>query len=277
MDIVRHYKQMPPTFQKLQKLQDNLEEDGYSLDSLGLMLDTEDQNYFVTPCDVITFASTGSDGIHFGLLTDFGAVTDLEEAYVVYVSPMDFGSAVFLAARNLKEFTNLLFTMKDAIEIGNFLSIDMADEGEEREDEAEFEYDEEEFLQEREYVLGKLKESLNCTIIQDLKSYYKNLFKERKQQIAIHTQDGIGVIPISNQPITRDKYELEEDVEIDVQDLQAYFQKASVENKLAFVRDAQTLGIIMDDEEVREFVLSELRELGYKIEADRLQRSNESD
>ncbi|WP_187393459.1 hypothetical protein [Bacillus sp. E214] len=217
------------------------------------------------------------DGIHFGLLTDFGAVTDLEEAYVVYVSPMDFGSAVFLAARNLKEFTNLLFTMKDAIEIGNFLSIDMADEGEEREDEAEFEYDEEEFLQEREYVLGKLKESLNCTVIQDVKSYYKNLFKERKQQIAIHTQDGIGVIPISNQPITRDKYELEEDVEIDVQDLQAYFQKASVENKLAYVRDAQTLGIIMDDEEVREFVLSELRELGYKIEADRLQRSNESD
>ena len=70
---------------------------------------------------------------------------------------------------------------------------------------------------------------------------------------------------------------MEEDGEIDVQDLQAYFQKASVENKLAFVRDAQTLGIIMDDEEVREFVLSELRELGYKIEADRLQRSNESD
>jgi hypothetical protein len=277
VDIVRHYKQMPPTFQKLQKLQDNLEEDGYSLDSLGLMLDTEDQNYFVTPCDVITFASTGSDGIHFGLLTDFGAVTDLEEAYVVYVSPMDFGSAVFLAARNLKEFTNLLFTMKDAIEIGNFLSIDIADEGEEREDEAEFEFDEEEFLQEREYVLGKLKESLNCTVIQDVKSYYKNLFKVRKQQIAIHTQGGIGVIPISNQPITRDKYELEEDGEIDVQDLQAYFQKASVENKLAFVRDAQTLGIIMDDEEVREFVLSELRELGYKIEADRLQRSNESD
>lgn len=76
MNNFGEFKQMPPTLQKLQKLQSDLEKEGYSLDALGLMLDTEDHSYYVTPCDVITFASTGVDGIHFGLLTDFGSVTN---------------------------------------------------------------------------------------------------------------------------------------------------------------------------------------------------------
>ncbi len=262
------------------------------------MLDTEDQGYYVTPCDVITFASNGSDGIHFGFLTDFGTVTDLEEAYVVYVSPMDFGSAVFLAARNLKEFMNLLFTMKDTMEIANFLSIEMMDESEknveyeedEEDEEDEYEedeyeeededieiYDDEELIQEREYVLGKLKESLNCSVIEDVNSYYKNLFDERKKQIAIHTKDRIGVIPMSNQPIIAEKYEVEKDMYIEIKDLQAYFRKAPIENKLAFVRDAQCLGIILDERDVREFIVTDLRQLGFKLEADLLKRRNEWD
>ena len=295
---------MPPTFQKLQNLQSDLEKEGYSLDSLGIMLDTEDYSYYVTPCDVITFARTGMDGIHFGLLTDFGTVTNLEDAYVVYISPMDFGSAVFLAARNLKEFTDLLFTMKDTMEIANFLSIEMnekdkdedyeEDEEDEEdecddneyddneydddEDEDDYEYEEdEELLIEREYVLGKLKESMECTIIEDVQAYYKGLFDERKKQTVIHTHDGVGVIPMSGQPINMEKYELYEDMVIDIDDIRTYFQIAPIENKLAFIRDAQNLGIILDDKKVREFILTELKKLGFKIEANRLQSSNEND
>ena len=305
MNNLGKYKQMPPTFQKLQKLQGELEKEGYSLDSLGLMLDTEDLSYYVTPCDVITFASTGSDGIHFGLLTDFGAVTDLEDAYVVYISPMDFGSAVFLAARNLKEFTDLLFTMKDAMEIGNFLSMEMADEEEEEieddnqddecehnEEEIEYEYeeyeeddeeynnsdeDDEDFIQEREYVLNKLKASLNCKVIEDVESYYKNLYEERKKQIVIHTKDRLGIIPINTQPIISEKFDVYKDMEIEILDLKTYFKKVGIENKLAFVREAQNLGIILDDSEVRNFILNELRKLGFESEAERLQRSNKND
>ena len=318
MSNLGQYKQMPPTFLKLQKLQYELEQEGYSLDSLGIMLDTEDCSYYVTPCDVITFASTGSDGIHLGLLTDFGTVTDLEDAYVVYISPMDFGSAVFLAARNLKEFMDILFTMKDTMEIGNFLLMEMSDDEEEEsegddqddeyneenggeieyeyneedEDEIEYEYeeydeDEEEynssdeedgdFLQEREYVLNKLKASLDCKVIEDVDSYYKNLYEERAKQIAIQTKDRIGIIPITNQPICSRKFEVYEDMEIDIHDLQIYFQKASLENQLAFVRDAQNVGIILDDKEVRNYLLNELRKLGFEIEAERLQRSNKND
>lgn len=220
---------------------------------------------------------------------------------MVYISPMDFGSAVFLAARNLKEFTDLLFTMKDAMEIGNFLSIEMIDEEEEDEneygedeyneedDDEEIEYEEEEFdeyeedeydeelLKESEYVLGKLNESLNCTIIEDVESYYKDLYEERNKQIIIATNDRIGIIPMANQSIIHEKYEVVKDMEIDIHDLQVYFQKTEIENKLAFVRDAQNLGIIIDHKEVRDYVVSELRKLGLKIEAERLLQSNEND
>ena len=320
MNNLGQYKKMPPTFQKLQELQDELEKEGYSLDSLGIMLDTDDCSYYVTPCDVITFATTGSDGIHFGLLTDFGCVSDLEDAYVVYISPMDFGSAVFLAARNLKEFIDLLFTMKDSMEIGNFLSIEMADELEEEfeednrdneygydeeeeheieyrsveEDEEEIEYEyedyaeeddaeytsnesDDDFLQERDYVLDRLKASLGCKVIEDIKPYYQNLYEERNKQIAIQTKDRIGILPMNPQPITSKKFEVYEDMEIDIQELETFFQRAQLEDKLAFVRDAQNLGIFLDDKEVLNLTLNELRKLGYEIEAERLQRSNKTD
>ena len=302
MNNLGKYKQMPPTFQKLLKLQGDLEAEGYSLETLGLMLDTEDLSYYVTPCDVITFASTGQDGIHFGLLTDFGTVSDLEEAYVVYVSPSDFGEAVFLAARNLKEFTDILFTMKDTMEISNLfllnemnekdhdeenenddedetedIEYDEDEEYENDEDEDDYEYEEdEELLQEREYVLGKLKEALNCSIIKDIPAYYRRLFDERKERAILHTHDGIGVIPMSSHPNSMEKYELYEDMVIDIDDIRTYFQIMPIENKLAFVRDAQNLGIILDEKEVREFIVAELQKLGFKIEAKRLLRSNET-
>ena len=302
MNNLGQYKQMPPTFQKLQELQRDLEKAGYSLESLGLMLDTEDLSYYVTPCDVITFASTGQDGIHFGLLTDFGTVTDLEEAYVVYVSPSDFGEAVFLAARNLKEFTDILFTMKDTMEISNFFLLNEMnekdhdeenenddedetedieyDEDEDEDDEYEDDYEDEEdeeLLQERIYVLGKLKEALNCSIIKDIPAYYRRLFNERKEQTILHTHDGIGVIPVISHPNIMEKYELYEDMVIDIDDIRTYFQIAPTENKLAFVRDAQNLGIILDEKEVQEFIVEELQKLGLKIEAKRLLRSNENE
>ena len=300
MNNLGQYKQMPPTFRKLQELQRDLEKEGYSLESLGLMLDTEDLSYYVTPCDVITFASTGQDGIHFGLLTDFGTVTDLEEAYVVYVSPSDFGEAVFLAARNLKEFTDILFTMKDTMEISNFFLLNEMNEKDhdeenenDDEDEAEdIEYDEDEddeyeddyedeedeaLLREKDYVLGKLKESLNCSIIKDVQDHYRKLFNERKEQEFLHTYDGIGVVPMSGHPMNMEKYELYEDMVIDIDDIRTYFQIAPIENKLAFVRDAQNLGIILDEKEVREFIVAELQKLGFKNEAKRLLRSNENE
>src|SRR4051812_6794650 len=49
-----------------------------------------DSRYLNTPLDLISFARPGVDGIHYGFLTDFGQVKNLETAYIVRVSPMDF-------------------------------------------------------------------------------------------------------------------------------------------------------------------------------------------
>ena len=62
MNYLGKYSQMPPTFEKLKKLELILEKGGYSLErDLGLILQCDYFAYDVTPYDVITFASTGCD------------------------------------------------------------------------------------------------------------------------------------------------------------------------------------------------------------------------
>ena len=90
---------MPPTIEKLHKLDKEIEKKGYSLGDLSLFLEFDFSPYESTPYDVITFASTGCDGIHFGFLTDFGTVSDLENAFVVCISPMDFDSHIKIVTR----------------------------------------------------------------------------------------------------------------------------------------------------------------------------------
>ena len=69
---------------------------------------TDDTYYTVTPVDAITFCRTGGDGCHFAFLTDFGAQNDLENAPIVFVSPMDWDDYVKLVARNLRDFLGLV-------------------------------------------------------------------------------------------------------------------------------------------------------------------------
>lgn len=66
--------------------------------------ETDNGGYTCSPVDSIVFARTGYDGIHYSLLTDFGRVTNLSEAPVICVSPMDFGHCVRIVAENIKDF-----------------------------------------------------------------------------------------------------------------------------------------------------------------------------
>jgi hypothetical protein len=58
--------------------------------------------------DVISFARPGMDGIHYGFLTDFGSIDDLENASIVRVSPMDFDDPVKIVARNIHDSLRIL-------------------------------------------------------------------------------------------------------------------------------------------------------------------------
>ena len=57
---------------KLIELEERLNKKEHSLDPIGFMPITQHFSYWITPPDVIPFAHTGGNGIHFGFLTDFG-------------------------------------------------------------------------------------------------------------------------------------------------------------------------------------------------------------
>ncbi len=66
-----------------------------------------------TPLDVIVFAVTRQEGIHFGFLTDFGKQPNLEEAPIVLISPSS-EPAPRVVAANLREFLSLVVAVKQA-------------------------------------------------------------------------------------------------------------------------------------------------------------------
>src|SRR5690606_20600257 len=76
-------------------------------DAFHFYLTLSDFRYFNTPCDVVVFGHIGADGIHYGFLTDFGTVSNLEEAPIVCVSAMDSDQPTRIIAKNILEFLKL--------------------------------------------------------------------------------------------------------------------------------------------------------------------------
>ncbi|WP_144528127.1 hypothetical protein [Peribacillus simplex] len=192
MSYLGKYLKMPPTFEKLQKLEKVIEKEGYSLDSdLSLCLQLDFPHYEITPYDVLPFANIGCDGIHYGFLTDFGMVSDLENAFIVCISPMDdFDSHIKIVARNIREFVSLVCTMKGAAEISNFNIIKEEDQYIRLLKELKKE-ENEEYVEEASYVVEKIRSSLVCKIIEDVYHYVeKEVMTAREKQTMLSTLDG---------------------------------------------------------------------------------------
>ncbi|WP_062050417.1 hypothetical protein [Bacillus sp. JCM 19034] len=269
------YKQMPPTLEKLIKLERELEKEGYSLDrDLCFILQTEYFAYDVTPYDVITFASIGSDGIHFGLLTDFGKVTHLENAFVVCISPMDFGSHINIVARNIKEFFSLVCTMKSPVAISNFGFINSEEQyttliNEIKEEEKEHP----EYTEKADYIIDRLQTVLECDVIENVYDYVeKKVISDRKEQTILSTLDGLGIVPVNESNVHHSIYRLEADSKINMDDIQSFFNNATIESKLSFIRDAQFTYLISNETDLKKFVIKEMLELGLYDEVARLKR-----
>ncbi len=224
--------------------------------------------YDVTPFDVITFASTGCDGIHFGFLTDFGTVSDLESAYIVCVSPMDFGSHLKVIARNFQEFLSLVCTLKSAVAISNVVHLRSENQYKKYLKElTEEEKENPEHFQRANDVVQKLMAKMECQLIKDIYEYIENtVAADRKKQTVITTLDGIGVVPLSPASGGHEIYHPEK---LDLKNVSLFFGQATTESKLAFIRDAQFNNQIQDDIELQELVISELKKLGFHDEANR--------
>ncbi|MDQ0862303.1 hypothetical protein [Bacillus sp. V2I10] len=171
------YLKMSSTFEQLRKLEEILKKEGDSLgEDLNLFLHSERFAYDVTPYDVITFASTGMDGLHFGLLTDFGTVLDIENAFVVCVSPMDYGEHIKIVARNIMEFVGLICTMKSAVAISNFIFfqeearyVDYLKELKQQEND--------EYTEKANYIIANLMSTIKCELIDDVYDYVERKVK----------------------------------------------------------------------------------------------------
>src|SRR4030095_3007111 len=94
--------------------------------------------------------------------------------------------------------------------------------------------------------LQRLKEAYNLHKIPDMSDYIRTLREERAQAICMQTLDSIGVVPLVGSQHRSPAQPLSIDWD-DEQELKLLFQEASIETKLAVIRDAQHKKRLFDD------------------------------
>ena len=209
-----------------------------SLDTIGFMPIVDEFSYFITPPDLIPFAHTGGGGIHFGFLTDFGQVKDLNEAPIVCVSPTN-DPPIRLLARNIQEFLNLASSVPHIEMLENFwpwknsLSIE--------EIVTEFNsYASAEWIQKREMISGSFQETFNTTPL-NVQEYVQEVLKERNEKIIVSTFDGLGIIGSHDLEKKGKRFHFDDQRpqnEKEIMQMQDFLSSANKEEKLAFIRDA---------------------------------------
>jgi len=108
----------PKLLMKLEEYQNNKN----SWEYLGVYIDYK-LHASITPLDVIPFAGTGGDGVHFGFLTDFGNEKNLDDAPIVCVSSTN-DPPVRLVANNLKDFFRIVSAIGEAEFLDEFYDSD---------------------------------------------------------------------------------------------------------------------------------------------------------
>lgn len=261
--------EVPAKLLDLITLTGRLKEQGLILygDLLGIYFSLEpvEMRYLNTPVDVIPFGRTGADGIHFGFLTDFGQVETLDDAYIVRVEPMNFDDPVKIVARNLTDFISIMCQYVFALELLDVSSNVMA---------ITKYLDSTNFVSEQNEMLAICREKLKPVCIESLVDYYVQLRKSRAASVVVQTDDGIGVIKTGQNEIEQQEmFTLKRNMQPDVTAVQHYFKKVPLEYKLAFVRDAQSYGILYEELLLKKWIAEELHRLGFHDEGVRLQFS----
>jgi hypothetical protein len=265
--------EIPKTLVNAINLQSELNSEGLTQfgDLGGLFFSYEkiDTRYLNTPLDVIQFARTGSDGVHFGFLTDFGQVNDLENAYIVRVSPMDSDDPVQIVARNLRDFLRLICYAPGAVDVVDVttnkdtfhnipeLAATQTIEG----------YDAE--------VRKALQQRFSLEPIKSLEGYLDEVKNERENEILLPTEDSLGIInkfaTITEETINEKLFKFEDNILVlDTDEVVHFFETTSFEAKLVFLREAQSKALLYDDEEVKLFLSKQLRIMHLDDEAVRI-------
>lgn len=228
--------------------------------------------YSCSPIDSIKFADTGMDGIHYSLLTDFGWVTNLEEAPVICVSPMDFGNCVRLVARNLHDFFALQLGGHDFLLLNEFSSRQhyMEALAKQQEDEHSEFFNHDKWKQERDLVWEMAQEHVHFPIMSDPYGYIEQLRAEREERIVIPTEDRLGIVSFDpdHNCYTSHPWQGTSIPYDELQQLKEFLHSAPHETKLAFIRDYQAQAIA--DTPSQLLICEELERMGMPLAARRL-------
>jgi len=249
--------------------------------------ENENGGYRCSPLDSIMFAGTGMDGIHFSLLTNFGSITDLQEAPVICVSPMDFGNCVRVVANNIYDFFHLSLMGYGSLIMNDYASkedyIKHSQEQEQREDKDYFNEDK---WYEQQMIVRSL--AIRQFGFQPIKDPYELMMSARSkhaESILLPTADGLGVPAalfaegkggtvvdaisttqmneIATHPWANEEIPMQE-----ADQVLEYVKTAPLPALLAFTRDCQQQYI--DDPRLISLLHDKLEQKGFKLEAIRL-------
>ncbi|RFU70402.1 hypothetical protein D0469_07375 [Peribacillus saganii] len=263
---------VPPTLQRLIDLQHVLVDPELVYLGLNFYPSLANYRYFNTPCDVVVFGNMGVDGVHYGFLTDFGTVTDLEAAPIVCVCPMDFERPTRIVANNLTEFLRVnltdsaLFYNKFDSD-GNYLAA--REQWVEEASNSPYQPSENDKLV-LERVTKFLMENLKFPIIDNAYLYVQNVDQERQKNVTIQTEDGLGVTT----PLLKgEKYipfPIQKHAEPDLKLFKEYLYSAPVASRLALFREIQLNYVLQDHQELHGIVIEAMINMDLADEAKRL-------
>lgn len=248
---------VPSSLEKLRLLE---EHHIASWTSLGFGI-SYDHHYSVTPLDVIPFIGTGSNGIHYGFLTDFDPNLDLNDAYIVCVAPT-YDPPVNIVAKNLDEFLSLLSS--------TYESTVMADRySNEAELEEAIQYAKDSIFldldgfKHREKNRSLLEKEFGAKPVNNVYQVIESTRKQRASQISSETLDGMGIRFKKDEPIQEFVYSREP------KDVSKFLDSVNLNSRLKFYRNA-SLNFILSagyDEEIKNIIIEYLKKDGLMREA----------
>lgn len=270
---------VPKALQELPIIDQRLKEEGRNLED-GLffyLVHEEEYRYFNTPCDVVVFGNIGADGIHYGLLTDFGMVHTLDEAPVVCVTPMDFDCPVRIIAENLEHFLSV--NMNDsALFYNHFRTEGEYDEFVHREiigyDGLPYRPNEEDERR-REAIQQQVRGRIMLPHIGLPYRYVQEQQAKRDRQAWIRTRALLHVLrpPGHDEaPYTGELFHIREDGIIDTGAVGRFLEHADAPAIQALVRDIQ-MHALSGMTDLQDLLLSALGSIGLYDESERLRLS----
>ena len=273
--------EIPPTLQGLIDLENMLGGKQVSIVGdfflgLNFYLVLEKFRYFNTPIDVITFGNIGVDGIHYGFLTDFGTVKDLEVAPIVCVSPMEFDRPTRIVARNLREF--LAVNLNDDGLFYNYFKNEEVYLATKRKWMMERENSPYQLSEEEKAIEQKarkyLREVLQIVSVDNPYQCVKNAEMNRQKEICIQTQDQLGVTIPLHKGEKHIPFPIHKDITLDLDLLKEYLFSAPFPSRLAVFRDIQLHYVLQDERELRKIVIDAMINMELFDEETRLSKDN---